>query len=46
MLLRTRVADIPRMGRAARGAKVMGLKRGDKVASVAVVEGNNSASAG
>ncbi len=46
MLLRTRVADVPRMGRAARGAKVMGLKRGDKVASVAVVEGNNSASAG
>ena len=37
MLLRTRVADVPRMGRAARGAKVMGLKRGDEVASVAVV---------
>ncbi len=37
MLLRTRVADVPRMGRAARGAKVMGLKRGDAVASVAVV---------
>ena len=46
MLLRTRVADVPRVGRAARGAKVMDLKRGDKVASVAVVEGNNSASAG
>ena len=37
MVLRTRVADIPRIGRATRGARVMNLKRGDKVASVAVV---------
>lgn len=36
-ILRTKVADIPQMGRAARGAKVMTLKRGDEVASVAVV---------
>nr|HID12570.1 DNA gyrase subunit A [Anaerolineae bacterium] len=37
IVLRTRVADIPQMGRAARGAKVMELKRGEEVASVAVV---------
>ena len=37
MVLRTHVADIPQMGRATRGAKVMGLKSGDEVASVAVV---------
>jgi len=38
MVLRASAADIPQMGRAARGAKVMQLKRGDEVASVAVVE--------
>jgi DNA gyrase subunit A len=36
-VLRTRVADVPQMGRAARGAKVMNLEPGDEVASVAVV---------
>jgi len=42
MVLRASVADIPQMGRAARGAKVMQLKRGDEVASVAVVEGDSA----
>ena len=37
LLIRTRTADIPRMGRATRGAKVMDLRDGDEVASVAVV---------
>jgi len=37
MALRTRVADVPQMGRATRGAKVMNLKAGDEVTSVAVV---------
>jgi len=37
MVLRTRVADVPQMGRATRGMKVMELKRGDEVTSVAVV---------
>ncbi|MDY6875262.1 MAG: DNA gyrase subunit A [Chloroflexota bacterium] len=37
MVLRAHVADIPRMGRAARGMRVMDLKRGDEVVSVAVV---------
>ncbi|MFQ6102124.1 MAG: DNA gyrase subunit A [Anaerolineae bacterium] len=41
MVLRTTVADIPQMGRATRGSKVMELKGGDNVASVAVVEGKN-----
>jgi DNA gyrase subunit A len=36
-VLRTHVADIPQMGRSARGAKMMDLKPGDEVASVAVV---------
>lgn len=39
MVLRTAVDDIPRMGRAMRGAKVMELKKGDEVTSVAVVSG-------
>ena len=39
MVLRAPVASIPRMGRAARGARVMDLKKGDLVASVAVLEG-------
>jgi len=37
MVLRASAADIPQTGRATRGAKVMDLKRGDEVASVAVV---------
>jgi len=37
MVLRTQVSDIPQMGRAARGAKVIDLKPGDEVASVAVI---------
>ncbi len=37
MVLRTRVADIPQMGRGARGAKVMKLNPGDEATSVAVV---------
>ena len=37
MVLRTPVSDIPQMGRAARGAKMIDLKPGDEVASVAVV---------
>lgn len=36
-VLRTAVDDIPRMGRAARGAKAMELKNGDEVTSVAVM---------
>ena len=38
MVLRTRVADIPRMGRTARGAKVVDLKPGDETTSVAVLQ--------
>jgi len=41
MVLRTSAADIPQMGRAARGAKVMELKQGDELTSVAVVEVND-----
>jgi DNA gyrase/topoisomerase IV subunit A len=37
MVLRTAVDDIPRVGRATRGARVMELKKGDEVTSVAVV---------
>jgi DNA gyrase subunit A len=37
VVLRTRAAEVPQMGRAARGAKVMDLEPGDEVASVAVV---------
>jgi DNA gyrase subunit A len=38
MVLRTRVDDIPRQGRAARGSKVFGLRPGDLTTSVAVLE--------
>ena len=41
IVLRTHVADVPQMGRATRGMRVMELKRGDEVTSVAVVEGND-----
>ncbi len=34
-ILRARVADIPRMGRATQGVRLMDLKTGDRVASVA-----------
>ncbi len=37
MALRAPVATVPQMGRATRGAKVMELKKGDRVASVAVL---------
>jgi DNA gyrase subunit A len=37
MVLRTSVDDIPQMGRAARGSKVMELKKGDEIRSVAVI---------
>ena len=37
MALRTRVANIPQMGRVARGAKLIDLKPGDEAMSVAVV---------
>ena len=38
MVLRIGVANIPQMGRATRGAKVIGLKPGDEATSVAVLE--------
>ncbi|MBC7223468.1 MAG: DNA gyrase subunit A [Anaerolineae bacterium] len=37
IVLRTRVAEIPQMGRATRGARVMALREGDRVASLARV---------
>jgi DNA gyrase subunit A len=37
MVLRAAVGDIPQMGRAARGSKVMELKEGDEIRSVAVI---------
>jgi DNA gyrase subunit A len=37
MVLRASVDDIPQMGRAARGSKVMDLKKGDEIRSVAVI---------
>ncbi len=37
MVLRAAVDDIPQMGRAARGSKVMELKKGDEIRSVAVI---------
>jgi DNA gyrase subunit A len=46
MVLRTHTADIPQMGRTTRGAKVMGLKKGDEATSVAVVEGNQQEAVG
>jgi DNA gyrase subunit A len=39
MVLRAPVSDVSQMGRATRGAKVMELKAGDEVSSVAVVSG-------
>jgi DNA gyrase subunit A len=37
MVLRTRIAQIPRMGRATRGATVMRMRQGDKVVSLALI---------
>jgi DNA gyrase subunit A len=39
MVLRTQVASISQLGRATRGVRVMRLKSGDSVASLAVIEG-------
>jgi DNA gyrase subunit A len=39
MVLRASVDDIPQMGRASRGSRVMELKKGDEIRSVAVIEG-------
>jgi DNA gyrase subunit A len=38
MILRTPVTDVPRMGRSARGARMIELRRGDLATSVAVLE--------
>jgi DNA gyrase subunit A len=38
MALRGRVDDIPQMGRSARGANLMDLKKGDRLASMAVLD--------
>ncbi|MGD1994150.1 MAG: DNA gyrase subunit A [Anaerolineae bacterium] len=38
MALRARVDDIPQMGRAARGASLMDLKKGDRLASMAILD--------
>jgi len=38
MVLRTEVESIPRMGRSTRGSKVMNLRKGDTVASIARLE--------
>jgi DNA gyrase subunit A len=35
IILRTHVAEIPKMGRYTRGVRMMDLKQGDRVASVA-----------
>jgi DNA gyrase subunit A len=37
MVLRTRIAQIPKMGRATRGATVMRMRQGDKVVSLALI---------
>ncbi len=42
-LIRTRVKGIPRMGRGARGVRVMDLRDGDVIASVAVLNANRNA---
>lgn len=42
VVLRTRVAEIPQMGRATRGARVMALREGDRVASLARVPAERS----
>jgi DNA gyrase subunit A len=39
MVLRASVDDIPQMGRATRGSKVMDLKKDDEIRSVAVISG-------
>jgi DNA gyrase subunit A len=41
MVLRTNVSDIPQMGRATMGAKVIDLKKGDEASAIAVVNGEN-----
>jgi DNA gyrase subunit A len=41
MVLRTQVASISQLGRATRGVRVMRLKSGDSVASLAVIEGGD-----
>ncbi len=41
MVLRTNVSDIPQMGRATMGAKVIDLKKGDEASAIAVVNGDN-----
>jgi len=38
MVLRASVDDIPQVGRGARGSKVMDLKKGDQIRSVAVID--------
>jgi DNA gyrase subunit A len=38
MMLRTQVQDVPQMGRSARGAKMMELKEGDVLMSLAVLD--------
>ncbi|MBE9507120.1 MAG: DNA gyrase subunit A [Chloroflexi bacterium] len=43
MVLRTPAADIPQMGRATRGVKLMELKKGDELTSVAVVSSKREA---
>jgi len=40
MVLRISVDDIPQMGRATRGSKVMELKKGDEIRSVTVIGGD------
>ncbi len=42
MVLRTPVAEIPQMGRATRGSRVMELKEGDQVTALAVLESEGS----
>ncbi|MBN1978905.1 MAG: DNA gyrase subunit A [Anaerolineae bacterium] len=39
MVLRTSVSDVPQMGRATRGSRVMELKKSDEIRSVAVIGG-------
>jgi DNA gyrase subunit A len=43
MVLRTPVVDIPLMGRATRGAKLMDLGKGDELTSVTVLSGESEA---
>ena len=37
-MIRTQVEDIPRLGRITRGARIMNLRKGDTVASIALLE--------